>query len=66
MKIILVIGLLLLSVSSLYTSKDFEKKGFDIKSPGYRKVKVQDVQTVCNDVMLNQNPYNYNGTSLLT
>lgn len=61
MKIVFVIALLLAVTSALYTSKHFQKKGFDMKSPKFEEVIVQDIQTVCNDVTLNQSPYNYNG-----
>lgn len=61
MKLALVIGLLLACASSLYTSKHFEKKGFNVKDGVYDQVKVVDVKTVCNDVILNVDPYKYNG-----
>ena len=64
MKLILVIGLLLGCVASLYTSKHFEKKGFNVKDGVYDQVKVLDVRTVCNDVILNVDPYRYNGKPL--
>lgn len=61
MKLALVIGLLLACVSSLYTSKHFEKKGFNVKDGVYDQAKLLDIKTVCNDVVLNVDPYRYNG-----
>jgi carboxypeptidase C (cathepsin A) len=64
MKLILVIGLLLVSTFAVYTSRHFEKKGINVKDGLNTNVKLLDIQTVCNDVVLNQNPYLYNGTAL--
>ena len=64
MKLILVIGLLLVSTFAVYTSRHFEKKGMNVKDGLNTDVKFMDIQTICNDVVLNQNPYLYNGISL--
>lgn len=64
MKLILVIGLLLVCVSTLYTARHFERKGFNVKGELNNQAKVMDIQTVCNDVVLNQDPYLYNGIFL--
>jgi hypothetical protein len=65
MKIVFVIALLFVTTSALYTSKHFQKKGFDLKSTNFAEITVQDIQTVCNDVTLNQSPYNYNGMRMV-
>lgn len=59
MKLVLVIGLLLVSASSILTSKDFERKGFNVKDGIYDQANVLDVRTQCKDVLLNKDPYNY-------
>jgi hypothetical protein len=61
MKLFLVLSLLLVSTFCVYTSRHFEKKGINVKDGLKEEVKIMDIQTVCNDVILNQEPYRYNG-----
>ena len=62
MKLIILIGILLVSAFSVYTSRHFEKKGHNVKGGPLYQAKLTDIKTVCNDVILNQSPYYYNGT----
>ena len=66
MKLFLLIGLLLVVNSFLYTSKDFEKKGKKVRDGVFNPVEAIQLDTVCNDVNLTQSPYNYTGTFPLT
>lgn len=66
-KLIVLVAILLVSTLSLYTSRHFEKKGQNVKGKGpLYQAKLTDIRTVCNDVILNQAPYFYNGTKWLT
>lgn len=62
-KFILILGLLLVA-QSLYTSKYFEKLGFNVKDGVFNKTKEPNavIGTMCNKVDLRDDNFNYNGT----
>eukprot|EP00178_Gracilaria_changii_P007598 TRINITY_DN23937_c0_g1_i1.p1 TRINITY_DN23937_c0_g1~~TRINITY_DN23937_c0_g1_i1.p1 ORF type:complete len:135 (-),score=12.88 TRINITY_DN23937_c0_g1_i1:210-614(-) len=64
-KTIFVLAAILVVASSLYTSKYWEKKGFNVKDKIISDADTPFVQldTTCNEINLtNTAPYNYNGT----
>lgn len=68
MKLVLLIGILVASASCLLTSRHFAKMGINVTDGVYQEINPLsiDVTTVCNDVVLNQPPYDYNGRLRLT
>lgn len=61
MKYIALIGLLLVVNGLLHTSKDFEKNGNKVRDGVFKKVEAVQLDTVCNNIVLTQAPYNYSG-----
>lgn len=58
----LTICLLIVTAQTLLRSKDFADLGINVKDGIFEESDVKaSIKTVCNDVNLNVQPYNYNG-----
>lgn len=64
-KIFILFAAILIATNSIYTSKYWAKKGFDVKDGKISHENISSVQvdTTCNQIDLtNTPPYDYNGT----
>lgn len=64
-KTILILASILIVASSVYTSKYWEKKGFNVKDGiiSDQDTPIVQIETTCSEIDLkNQGPYKYNGT----
>lgn len=62
----LLLGILLISTTSIITSSYFKKQGIHIKDTITNYKQPLQITTTCNTVNLNSSPYDYNGNNPIT